>query len=86
MEKSLMPPSREKDASSSSFQTNAKKALFPALVGGPQDAGQLTVATGSRGLRLASAFGRLRFSLSDWLPVPRVASALPEMAKDAIAS
>ena len=32
-------------------------------VEGPQDAGQLTVATGSRALRLASVVRRFRFSL-----------------------
>ena len=45
------------------WQSAPLPARLPALVGGPQDAGQLTVATGSRVLRLASAVGRLRFSL-----------------------
>ena len=35
---------------------------LPALVGDPQDAGQLTVATRCRALRLASAVGSFRFS------------------------
>ncbi len=49
----------------SQFAFAAKSAASPVRlkpVGGSQDVGQLTVATGRRALRLASAFGCLRFS------------------------
>ena len=44
------------------WQRTPLPVRLPALVGGPQDAGQLTVATGSRVLRLASTDGCFRFS------------------------